>query len=338
MVDAFVSDVVGTARTGTPPRVGQPRRARRAQERDLDGGAWADRSRAATRARCSDRRRRRQRSRRWARSWATWRALWNESAELRQALENPVFKPSEKRADAGEDPAARGADARGAALRRCCCSSAAASSLLPAIARAYRELADAHAGRVRADRDVGRSRCRPPTLERVRRSLEQRTGKKVDPRSARSIPTLIGGVVARVGDLVLDGSVRTQLERPARQASQLSYETATGRDGRNQPCKFAPKRSARSSASRSRASTRRSRSRETGTVLEAGDGIARVYGLEAAMAGELLEFGARRRRPGAEPRRGQRRRRAARQLRGRQARATPSSAPARSRRCRWATR
>jgi F-type H+-transporting ATPase subunit alpha len=31
--------------------------------------------------------------------------------------------------------------------------------------------------------------------------------------------------------------------------------------------------------------------RETGTVLEAGDGIARVYGLEAAMAGELLDFG-----------------------------------------------
>ena len=30
---------------------------------------------------------------------------------------------------------------------------------------------------------------------------------------------------------------------------------------------------------------------ETGTVLEAGDGIARVYGLENAMAGELLDFG-----------------------------------------------
>src|SRR5438477_9838618 len=30
---------------------------------------------------------------------------------------------------------------------------------------------------------------------------------------------------------------------------------------------------------------------EPGTVLEAGDGIARVYGLEAAMAGELLDFG-----------------------------------------------
>ena len=30
---------------------------------------------------------------------------------------------------------------------------------------------------------------------------------------------------------------------------------------------------------------------ETGTVLEAGDGIACVYGLQSAMAGELLDFG-----------------------------------------------
>src|SRR3954464_12229453 len=30
---------------------------------------------------------------------------------------------------------------------------------------------------------------------------------------------------------------------------------------------------------------------ETGTVLEAGDGIARVYGLESAMAGGLAGFG-----------------------------------------------
>ncbi len=29
---------------------------------------------------------------------------------------------------------------------------------------------------------------------------------------------------------------------------------------------------------------------EVGTVIEIGDGIARVYGLEKAMAGELLEF------------------------------------------------
>ncbi len=29
---------------------------------------------------------------------------------------------------------------------------------------------------------------------------------------------------------------------------------------------------------------------ETGTILSVGDGIARIYGLEGAMAGELVEF------------------------------------------------
>ena len=29
---------------------------------------------------------------------------------------------------------------------------------------------------------------------------------------------------------------------------------------------------------------------ETGTVLTVGDGVARIYGLESAMAGELVEF------------------------------------------------
>src|SRR5437763_8525957 len=29
---------------------------------------------------------------------------------------------------------------------------------------------------------------------------------------------------------------------------------------------------------------------EVGTVIEVGDGIARIYGLQGAMAGELLEF------------------------------------------------
>ena len=29
---------------------------------------------------------------------------------------------------------------------------------------------------------------------------------------------------------------------------------------------------------------------ETGTILSVGDGIARIYGLQNALAGELLEF------------------------------------------------
>jgi F-type H+-transporting ATPase subunit delta len=135
--------------------------------------------------------------------------LFQQSVELRQTLVNPVFKPSEKKAILDRllprvtpSPIVQ----RFAAL----ILDRGRISLLPALARAYRELSDAHAGRVRAvvtsAVPLGAS-----DLERVRRSLERRTKKKVM-LEAQVDPSLIGGLVARVGDLVLDGSVRTQLE------------------------------------------------------------------------------------------------------------------------------
>ena len=135
--------------------------------------------------------------------------LWNASDELRQALENPVFRPSEKRAvlekilpQVAPTPEVQRFVLLLLDRRRIV--------LLPAIARAYRDLTDAHVGRVRAE-VTSSAELTPATLDRVRRSLEQRTGKKVIVTS-KVDPDLIGGVVARVGDLVLDGSVRTQLE------------------------------------------------------------------------------------------------------------------------------
>jgi F-type H+-transporting ATPase subunit delta len=135
-------------------------------------------------------------------------ALWTSSAELRQALENPVFRPSEKRAVLEQilPRVAPTPEVRRLALlllerRRIL--------LLPAIARAYRDFADAHIGQVRA-KVTSAEPLGPAALERVRRSLEQRTGKKVIVEAAVDA-ALIGGVVAQVGDLVLDGSVRTQL-------------------------------------------------------------------------------------------------------------------------------
>ena len=134
--------------------------------------------------------------------------LWSSSPELRQALENPVFRPSEKRAVLEQilPRVAPTPEVRRLALlllerRRIL--------LLPAIAQAYRDFADAHTGRVRA-RVTSAEPLPPPALERVRRSLEERTGKKVIVETAVD-PALIGGLVAQVGDLVLDGSVRTQL-------------------------------------------------------------------------------------------------------------------------------
>ena len=92
--------------------------------------------------------------------------------------------------------------------------------LLPAIARAYRDLADAHAGRVRAV-VTSAEPLSPAALDGVRRALEQRTGKQVIVETEVD-PGLIGGIVARVGDLVLDGSVRTQLADLRTEARQLN--------------------------------------------------------------------------------------------------------------------
>jgi F-type H+-transporting ATPase subunit delta len=135
--------------------------------------------------------------------------LWSSSPELRQTMENPIFKPSEKRAVLEQllprvtpSPQVQRIVLLLLERRRIV--------LLPAIARAYRDLADAHTGRVRA-KLTSAAPIGPAALDRVRRSLEARTGKQVILETAVD-PGLIGGVVARVGDLVLDGSLATQLD------------------------------------------------------------------------------------------------------------------------------
>ncbi|HTA17825.1 MAG TPA: ATP synthase F1 subunit delta [Polyangia bacterium] len=135
-------------------------------------------------------------------------ALWTGSAELRDALANPVFKASEKRAVLQSllPRVAPTPDVQKFVLlllerRRL--------AAVPHIARAYREMADEHTGRVRAHVTSAQP-LGPAELERVRQSLARRTGKQVI-LEASVDAALIGGIVARVGDLVLDGSVRTQL-------------------------------------------------------------------------------------------------------------------------------
>jgi F-type H+-transporting ATPase subunit delta len=139
---------------------------------------------------------------------AAMAALWTEAAELRQAIENPVFKTSEKRALL-ERLLPRLAPSREVQKFVLLLLERGRIPALPRIARAYVELADAHTGRVRA-LVTSAAPLGPVEVDRVRRSLEQRTGKKVILETVVD-PTLIGGLVARVGDLVLDGSVRTRL-------------------------------------------------------------------------------------------------------------------------------
>ncbi len=81
--------------------------------------------------------------------------------------------------------------------------------LLPAIRDALRALVERAAGRVEAQvtsaRPLGEAE-----VERIRQALQERVGAEVSVQLDVD-ERLIGGVVARVGDLLLDGSVRTQL-------------------------------------------------------------------------------------------------------------------------------
>ena len=49
------------------------------------------------------------------------------------------------------------------------------------------------------------------TQDRLRKTLEKLTGSTVIMEVAED-PNIIGGIVAKVGDLVLDGSVRSQID------------------------------------------------------------------------------------------------------------------------------
>ena len=131
------------------------------------------------------------------------------SSELRMSLENPVIKTAEKQA-VMRAILPRVAPSPSVQRFALLLLERGRIPLLPSIARAYRRLADDRAGQVRATVSTA-TPIAAADLDRVRSALEKRTGRKVIVETTVD-PNLIGGIVARVGDLVLDGSVRAQLE------------------------------------------------------------------------------------------------------------------------------
>jgi len=89
---------------------------------------------------------------------------------------------------------------------------------LPAISKEVDRMLEAKAGRVSAEV----TSAQPLTaaqLQQITASLEKLSGKKVQVVKKED-PALLGGVVAKVGDTIYDGSVRTQLRQLRDQMSK----------------------------------------------------------------------------------------------------------------------
>jgi F-type H+-transporting ATPase subunit delta len=80
---------------------------------------------------------------------------------------------------------------------------------LPMIVRELDAMIEAKAGRVSAE-VVSARPLDSNQIQQITAALEKLSGKRVDVRR-REDPALLGGVVAKVGDTVYDGSLRTQL-------------------------------------------------------------------------------------------------------------------------------
>lgn len=82
-------------------------------------------------------------------------------------------------------------------------------SFLGAINEFYQKLADDLKGVARASL-VSANELSSEAVEKIRKALSKKTGKDIV-LDIKTDPALIGGVVTKIGDLVLDGSIKTQL-------------------------------------------------------------------------------------------------------------------------------
>lgn len=132
------------------------------------------------------------------------------SRELAETLANPAFPRSDREKILTAVLARLGASQTTVNFTRLLLDRERVTAL-PDIARELATLIDEHAGRERAVVTSARP-LSSSQLSRLVKALEELSGKKILAET-REDPSLIGGVVAQVGDQVYDGSLRTQLRQ-----------------------------------------------------------------------------------------------------------------------------
>jgi F-type H+-transporting ATPase subunit delta len=145
----------------------------------------------------------------WSRTLLALKQAIESSGELRDVLENPVYTKDQRRAIVSRLVTALGLEPEPANLLYLL-GDRGRLAQLGAVVDVFGTLADAKMGRLRArvtsavPLDGGAVRSISEKLARATRS-EVILDRVVD-------PDLLGGVVAQVGDMTYDGSLRSQLE------------------------------------------------------------------------------------------------------------------------------
>jgi len=135
--------------------------------------------------------------------------VYQDSAELRSVLDNPLIEAEKREAILRDVAQAVGLSGDGLNAVRLLASRHKLRAL-PDVAKKLGSLSDDKAGIVRA---IVTTAMRLPEsfYERLQRELETVTQRKIV-IDRREDASLIGGVITRIGDNTIDGSVRGRLE------------------------------------------------------------------------------------------------------------------------------
>lgn len=145
----------------------------------------------------------------WATSLQALQQVIEGSPDLQDVLSNPVYSKEQRRAIVEKLAGALSLDAEPRDLLFLL-GDRNRLPYLGAIVTTFRDFADAHLGRLRA-RVTSAVKLEDVQAQALADKLSQATRAKV--LLERDVdPAILGGVVAQVGSLVYDGSVRTQLE------------------------------------------------------------------------------------------------------------------------------
>ncbi len=136
--------------------------------------------------------------------------LFESSRDFHEVLVNPVFTKEDKKRIAGAVLNKLGADTMVANFINVLIDRKRINQL-SGIEEAFRNLVDDINGVTRGDITSAEA-LDSDELQRVTGALSKVSGKKVLV-TPKVDPSLIGGLVARVGDMVFDGTIRTQLNQ-----------------------------------------------------------------------------------------------------------------------------